>query len=101
MDQDPGDYTALRTNTSLIIITGELPRRGCINIMIINDTLVEKVEYFSVQVISPRSGLPTNVRLDPDRTFVEILDNDCKSPVLNNLIRISIPHFNLSVSPFV
>ena len=50
--------------------------------MITNDTLVEKVEFFSVQVIPPRSGLPTNIRLDPDQTFVEILDNDCKCPVL-------------------
>ena len=79
MGQDPGDYTALRTN---ITLTGEPPFRRCINIVIINDTLLEKVEFFSVQTVPPSDGLPANLRFDPVLTFVEILDNDSKCPVL-------------------
>ena len=73
---DPGDYTALRTDTNFVIITDET-RRACINVNIYDDTLLEEVEFFSVQVIP---GLFPNIRLDPDLTFVEILDNDCKWP---------------------
>ena len=41
------------------------------------------MEFFSVQIVPPSGGLPANIQLDPDLTFVEILDNDGKFPVLH------------------
>ena len=77
--EDPGDYTELRTDTNFVFITdGE--RQGCINILINDDTLLEEVEFFSVVVVPGPDGLPENIRLAPNLTFVEILDNDCKWP---------------------
>ena len=77
MYEDPGDYTELRTDTSAIYLGGEI-HRGCINIHITDDILLEEVEFFSVQAVPPEGGLPQRVFLDPDLTFVEIMDNDCK-----------------------
>ena len=76
---DSGDYTALRIGANFVFITDET-RRACINVNIYDDTLLEEVEFFSVQVVPESGGLSPNIRLAPDLTFVEILDNDCKWP---------------------
>ena len=79
MYKDPGDYTELRTDSNFVFITGD-NRRACIDVQINNDTLLEELEFFSVQVVPGPDGLSDNIRLAPDLTFVEILDNDCKCP---------------------
>ena len=76
---DPHDYIALRTDSNFVFITDET-RRACINVYINDDALLEEVEFFSVQVVSGPHGLLESIRLAPDLTFVEILDNDCKWP---------------------
>ena len=55
-------------------------RRTCINVVLNDDTLLEEVEFFSVVVVPGLDGLSENIRLAPNLTFVEILDNDCKWP---------------------
>ena len=55
-------------------------RRACIDVHINDDTLLEELEFFSVQVVTGQDGLSDNIRLAPDLIFVEILDNDCKCP---------------------
>ena len=79
MYKDPGDYTELRTDSNFVFITGD-NRRACINATINDDPLLEELEFFSVQVVPGPDGLSDNIRLAPDLTFVEILDNDCKCP---------------------
>ena len=79
MYKDPGDYTEFRTDSNFVLITG-VNRRACIDVQINNDTLLEELEFFSVQVVPGPDGLSDNIQLDPDITFVEILDNDCKCP---------------------
>ena len=74
-----GDYTAFRTDTDIIFITNEA-RRTCINVNINDDTLLEEVEFFSIVFVPGLGGLSPNIRLAPNLTFVEILDNDCKWP---------------------
>ena len=79
MYEDPGDYTELRTNSNFVFIT-DVMRRACIDVQINDDTLLEELEFFSVQVVPGPDGLSDNIQLAPDLTFVEILDNDCKCP---------------------
>ena len=79
MHEDSGDYTELRADSTFVIISDDNDRRACINVTIDNDALLEEVEFFSVQIVRP-DGLSANIQLDPDLTFVEILDNDCKWP---------------------
>ena len=78
MHEDPGDYTELRADSTFVIISDE-NRRVCIDVVINDDILLEEVEFFSVQIVPP-DVLSPNIRLDPDLTFVEILDDDCKWP---------------------
>ena len=79
MYEDPGDYTELRTDSTFVFISDE-NRRACIDVNIIDDPLLEGAEIFSVQVVPGPGGLSAQIRLDPDLTFVKILDNDCKCP---------------------
>ena len=78
MYEDPGDYTKRRADSTFVIISDE-NRGACIDVVINNDILLEEVESFSVQIVPP-DGLSPNIRLIPDITFVEILDDDCKCP---------------------
>ena len=79
MYEDPGDYTELRTDSTFVIIS-DANRGVCFDVVINDDALLEEVEFFSVQVVSGPDGLLESIRLAPDLTFVEILDNDCKWP---------------------
>ena len=77
MYEDPGDYTELRADSTFVFITNE-NRRACVDVMINDDTLLEELEFFSVQVVAGPDGLSPQIRLEPDLISVEILDNDCK-----------------------
>ena len=79
--KDPGDYIALEANNDVFFdLIDDATRRTCIEIEIINDNLLEGIEFFSIEVVPDPNvvNFPSNVRLDPDATFVEILDDDCK-----------------------
>ena len=81
LHEDPGDYTALQAATDLFFdIIDDNTRRTCVEVEIINDDLLEASETFSVEVVPDPFVIdfPSNVQLDPDVTFVEILDNDGK-----------------------
>ena len=78
MYEDPGDYIERRADSTFVIISDE-DHRVCVDVVINNDALLEEVEFFSVQIVPP-DGLSPNIRLDPDMTFVEILDDNCKCP---------------------
>ena len=78
MYEDPGDYIEHRADSTFVIISDE-NRGQCIDVVINDDALPEEREFFSVQIVPP-GGLSPNIQLDPDITFVEILDNDCKCP---------------------
>ena len=56
--------------------------RSCIAVFIEDDDVLEETENFSLQLVpdsfSRPDGLPPNFILEPDLTFVEIMDNDCK-----------------------
>ena len=93
MYEDPGDYTELRTDSNFVFITGD-NRQACIDVQINDDTLLEELEFFSVQVVPGPGGLSAQIQLDPVLTFVVIQDNDCKCPVL----LFSLPgYFYLSI----
>ena len=79
MYEDHGDYTELRTDSNFVFISDE-NRLACVDVNINDDDLLEEVEFFSVQVVPGLDSLSEKIRLDPDLTFVEILDNDCKWP---------------------
>ena len=78
---DPGDYTALVADSDLFFdIIDDDTRRTCIEVVINDDNLLEGVEFFSIEVVPDPfvTNFPSNVRLDPPLTFVEIRDNDGK-----------------------
>ena len=83
LHEDPGDYIALVNDSDLFfdIIDNDF-RRTCIEVEIIDDDILEGVEFFSIEVAPDPfvTNFPSNVLLDPVVTFVEILDNDCKCP---------------------
>ena len=85
--EDSSDYHALRDNSVVFAFKME---KECINVEIIDDDVLEKVEYFSLQVILDQfqSDLLPNVKLEPNVTFVEILDDDCKCPVIHTVPRL-------------
>ena len=78
MYEDPGDYTERRTDSTFVIIS-DANRGQCIDVVINDDVLLEEREFFSVQIVPP-DGLSPNIQLNPDITFVEILDDNCKCP---------------------
>ena len=78
MYEDPGDYTELRADSTFVIIS-DANRGACFDVVINDDALLEEREFFSVQIVPPDGPSP-KIRLNPDITFVEILDNDCKCP---------------------
>ena len=81
MHEDPGDYVALQADNDLFFdIINDTIRQTCVQIEIIDDRLLEEVEFFSIRVVPDLffTDFPMNIQLDPDVTFVEILDNDCK-----------------------
>ena len=81
MYADPGDYTALVADSDVFIdIIDDDTRRTCIEVEIIYDNLLERTEFFSIEVVPDPfvTNFPPNVRLDPALTFVEIRDNDSK-----------------------
>ena len=77
MYEDPGDYIELRADSTFVIISDE-NRGECIDVQINDDALLEELEFFSVQVAPGPDSLSDSIRLAPDLTFVEILDDDCK-----------------------
>ena len=82
--KDPDDYGALQADNDLFIdIIDDDIRRTCVDVMIVDDDLLEGIEFFSIKVVPDPfvvniMQFPSNVRLDPDVTFVEILDKDGK-----------------------
>ena len=81
LHEDPGDYTALEAISDLFIdIIDDNTRQTCVNVTIIDDDLLEEPEFFSIAVVPDPFviNFPSSVQLDPDVTFVEILDNDGK-----------------------
>ena len=81
LHEDPGDYTALVADSDVFFdIIDDDTRRVCIEVVIINDTLLEITESFSIEVVPDPfvANFPSNVQLEPALTFVKILDNDCK-----------------------
>ncbi len=81
LHEDPGDYVALQAVNDLFFdIIDDDTRRTCIEVVIVNDNLLEGVEFFSVEVVPDPFvfDFPTNVQLDPNVIFVEILDNNGK-----------------------
>ena len=79
--KDPDDYFPLEASNDVFFdIIDDDTRRTCIEVEIINDNLLEGIEFFRVEVVPDPFVIdfPSNVRLDPDVTFVEILDDDCK-----------------------
>ena len=81
---DPGDYIALVADSDLFIdIIDDDTRRTCIEVQIINDDLLERTEFFGIEVVPDpfevdNGKFPSNVRLDPALTLVETQDNDGK-----------------------
>ena len=84
LHEDPGDYVALHAVNDLFTdIIANDTRRTCIEVVIVDDGLLEELEFFSIEVVPDpfvvnMMEFPSNVRLDPNVTFVEILDNDGK-----------------------
>ena len=83
LHEDPGDYTALHEDVSAFYTAiNDNTRRTCLQVEIIDDELLEEMEFFSIEIFSfpyvTDLEFPTDVQLDPDVAFVEILDNDCK-----------------------
>ena len=79
---DPEDYEELIVENLFFDDITDAINRTCIEVTIVDDNLLEATENFSVQVVpdpfSHPDGLPSNFILEPDLTFVEIMDNDCK-----------------------
>jgi hypothetical protein len=76
---DPDDYFPLEASNDVFFdIIDDDTRRTCIEVEIINDNLLEGIEFFRVEVVPDPFvvNFPPNVRLEPDVTFVEILDDD-------------------------
>ncbi len=94
MHEDPGDYTVLQADNDIFFdpITGVI-RRTCIEIQIIDDDVPEGVEFFSIEVVPDPFivNFPTNIRLEPNVAFVEILDNDCEGFPNHFTIVVAIP----------
>ena len=65
------DYTP----RSAVFTFGECKRQSCVNISIVNDSIVEKDESFSVALDSA-PNLDNRIKLDPESAVVEIIDND-------------------------
>ena len=82
--KDPDDYFALEANNDVFFdIINDDTRRTCVEVVIVDDDLLEGTEFFSIEVVPDPfvvniMQFPSNVLLDPDVNFVEILDNDCK-----------------------
>ena len=67
----PGDYTAL-TNITVTIAAGEM--MNCSTVMVVNDTLLEEDETFTIMLTSSDTG----VNLGNNQTTITIIDDDCK-----------------------
>ena len=65
------DYTP----RSAVFMFGECKRQSCVNISIVNDSIVEKDESFSV-TLGSAPNLDNRIKLDSESTVVEIIDND-------------------------
>ena len=77
------DFQQLADSTLLDAFSNS-SRINCFSINITNDTLFETdIENFQVDLKLP-SGV-TQVRIDPGKTIVNILDDDCKLSVHFNL----------------
>ena len=81
LHEDPGDYTALVVYSDIFFdIIDDYTRRTCIEVEINDDNLLEGLEFFSLEIVPDPfvTNFPSNIRLEPDVTFVKIRDNDCK-----------------------
>ena len=80
VSEDPEDYGALQENDDGFPFITDINRRACITVQITNDDILEGVEYFSIEVVPDpfETDFPPNVQLEPNVTFVKILDDDCK-----------------------
>ena len=67
----PMDYTP----RSVVFTFGECKRQSCVNISIVNDSIVEKDETFSV-ALALAPNLDNRIKLDSESAVVEIIDND-------------------------
>ncbi len=94
MHEDPGDYTALEADNKFFFdIINEHIRRTCIEIQIIDDAIPEGVEFFSIEVVPDPFivNFPTNIRLEPNVAFVEVLDNDREEIPTHFTIVVALP----------
>ena len=67
----PMDYTP----RSAVFTFGECKRQSCVNISIVNDSIVEKDESFSV-TLGSAPNMDNRIKLDSESTVVDIIDND-------------------------
>ena len=67
------DYTAV----SQLVEFDTCEKRGCVNITILEDLVLEVNETFTVTLDSP-AGLDPRISLDPTRGEILIIDNDGK-----------------------
>ena len=65
------DYTP----RSAVFMFGGCKRQSCVNISIVNDSIVEKDESFSV-ALGSAPNLDNRIKLDSESAVVEIIDND-------------------------
>lgn len=76
----PGDYTAL--NSTVVFPAGK--REHIIAIEIVDDSVLEEAESFTVQL----SPLSSGVRIDDGMTSVVIRDDDSKYTLETTLLKI-------------
>ena len=69
------DYSS---TINTIVQFNECEQRSCINITIVDDEVLENIEYFNLTL--ERNGLHERIQLDPVDGIVEITDNDGMSP---------------------
>ena len=65
------DYTP----RSAVFTFGECKRQSCVNISVVNDSIVEKDESFSV-ALGSAPNLDNRIKLDSESAVVVIIDND-------------------------
>ncbi len=77
---DESDYQAIRSSNPDVFITlSGSQRRGCFEVSIVDDIIVEEIESFklslSLDVFVPQ-GVQDQVTLDPSEVYVNIISDD-------------------------